>query len=348
MRHKSCHLLEHGISIEKSVIKNCCLAKPTNELTPILLENYDSNNIDWKKLFEIKRKQREAQKTARIPECEGCYVSEEEDWDDEDYISYINFNHWMKCNSNCIYCYTQYCDDKTSYNIYPAIKELINKNLFRNTGEITFQGGEPTILEEFDDLINLFLDQKAKIRVHSSGILYSKAIERGLKERLLTVVISPDAGDEEIYEKVKRVHSFKKVCENIQKYSQVIDKNSKHLLQVKYIIIPGYNDSIKSIDNWFKIITQNDIKHIIFDIEFLYQKEHPIMSKHMYMLTDYIKYKAKKLGLVCNLYDSAIYAEKERKIPEYKFLVKFKPLLALCVNYYNFLNKKDNLKYGVK
>lgn len=346
MRYNSCHLLEHGISIEKNNIKNCCLAKPTNELEPIVLESYDAQNLDWDKLFENKRKQRQAQKTARIPECEGCYVSEDEVWDDDDYISYINFNHWVKCNSNCIYCYTQYCKDKSHENIYPSIVELINRNQFRNTGEITFQGGEPTILEEFDDLINLFLDQKAKIRVHSSGILYSKAIERGLKDGLLTVVISPDAGDKETYKKVKRVDSFEKVCENIQKYSDVLGSDNKHLLQVKYIIIPGYNDSIKNVDNWFKIVKQAKIKNIIFDIEFIYQKNNPVMSKHMYMLIDYIKYSAKKSGLNCNLYDSAIYAEKTRKIPEYKSLLKFKPILNLVVAFYKNKNKMQNVTYG--
>lgn len=345
MRYDSCHLLEHGISIEKEVIKNCCLAKPTNELEPIVLESYDAQNIDWDKLFENKRRQRQAQKMAKIPECQGCYVSENEDWDEEDYLSYINFNHWMKCNSNCIYCYTQYAQDKSSQNIYPAIVELINRKQFRNTGEITFQGGEPTILEEFDDLINLFLDQKSKIRVHSSGILYSKAIERGLKEGLLTVVISPDAGDAETYKKVKRVNSFNKVCENIKKYSDLLDENTKHLLQVKYIIIPGYNDSIKEIDKWLKIVKQANVKNIIFDVEFIYQKNNPVMSKHMYMLMDYIKYSAKKSGLNCSLYDSAIYADKLRTIPEYNLLLQFKPVLELCVEFYKLKSRKSNIKY---
>lgn len=347
MRYNSCHLLEHGISIEKEVIKNCCLAKPTNELEPIVLESYNAQNIDWDKLFENKRRQRQAQKTDRIPECQGCYVSENQDWDEKDYLSYINFNHWMKCNSNCIYCYTQYCKDKSHENIYSSIAELINRNQFRNTGEITFQGGEPTILEEFDDLINLFLDQKAKIRVHSSGILYNSAIERGLKEGLLTVVISPDAGDEETYKKVKRVNSFKKVCENIKKYSELLDENNKHLLQVKYIIIPGCNDSVKQIDNWLKIAIDNKVKNIIFDIEFIYQKNNPEMSKHIYMLMDYIKYRAKKANINCSLYDSAIYAEKTRTLPEYKRLVKIKPILNLFVNFYKKKNIKNNINYGV-
>ncbi len=346
MRYKSCHLLEHGISIEKYEIKNCCLAKPTNDLTPVVLENYDPANLDWEKLVENKKQQRKAQQISQIEECKGCYVSEDEDWDDDDYISYINFNHWMKCNSNCIYCYTQYTNDKSSNNIYPAILDLINKNLFRNTGEITFQGGEPTVLEEFNDLVNLFLDQRAKIRVHSSGILYSKAIERGLKEGLLTVVISPDSGDKETYEKVKRVPCFEKVWENVKKYSQNIDENNKHLIKVKYILIPGINDSLKSINNWFRKVKESNINQVILDIEFLYQKNNLIMPNYMYLLIDYIKQKAKKLNLTYSLYDSAIHAEKSKVSIKHKWLLKNEILLNAYVNFQRFLNQDKNMKYN--
>ena len=199
MRYKSCHLIEHGISLDVDSIKACCLSREFNKGQLMIIPYYDNNKINWKELFEIKRQQRQLQKQKDLPACEGCYNLREDDWDDEDYISYINFDHWSQCNSNCVYCGVSRLKPKTKNNILKPIKELINLGKFKNTGEITFQGGEPTILKEFDDLLKLFIKQQIKIRIHSSGIKYSNIIKEGLKKGNITIVISRDSAYKETY-----------------------------------------------------------------------------------------------------------------------------------------------------
>ena len=84
-------------------------------------------------------------------------------WDEENYINHFTLNHWTKCNCNCTYCYTK--DNKKAFNaykeypLYPIIKDMFKKGVIKKAEEscIIFGGGEPTILKDFDKLINLFL-----------------------------------------------------------------------------------------------------------------------------------------------------------------------------------------------
>lgn len=347
MEYKSCHLLGHGVSIEEKIIRNCCLATPTNAETPVLLRNYDPNNIDWEAILETKKELREQQKTSELEGCMGCYSLETKEWNEDKYISHINFNHWKNCNSRCIYCYTRNKVYPKHDNIYESVKRLVDSEYFRNDGEITFQGGEPTILEEFGDLVELFIRKNTKMRVHSSGIHFSNNAAWGLRAGLITIVISIDAGTPDTYYKIKNVRCFDEVCESIKEYAKNINDTNENLLKIKYIIVPGINDSIEEIDKWFDIVTENKIKNVIVDVEYSYARQNVnSISEHVYMLMDYIKYKAEKSNIIFDTYDSAIYALKSRTIKEQEKLFKHKFLYKMLVNYFKRKNLKKNLKYN--
>lgn len=314
MKYKSCHLIEHGISIDVDTVKACCLSREFDKGQLMIEYKYENGKIDWDHLFFVKRNHRTHQKNQRdLPACEGCYNLREEDWDDKDYISYINFDHWSQCNSNCIYCSVQANKPKKKNNVYNAIEELIKSGRFKNNGEITFQGGEPTVLSEFEDLLKLFLKKKTKIRVHSSGILFSRAIRNGLKKGSVTVVISPDSASEDVYYTVKRVNKSKNVWKNIKHYRKNLKPEFQNLVKVKYIIIPGVNDSLVEIDEFLQKIKALDIKSIIVDIEYIYANRNMNnISEHVYMLMDYIENFAIQNNIEYDLYDSAKYAVQNR------------------------------------
>ena len=319
MKYKSCHLIEHGISIDIDSIKACCLSREFNKGQLPIIDKYENNIINWQELFDIKRKHRKHQKVMDLSLCQGCYNLREEDWDEEDYISYINFDHWSQCNSNCVYCCVQQTKSKTKNNVLKAMKELINSGKFKNNGEITFQGGEPTLLKEFDDLIKLFTKQGSKIRVHSSGILFNRAIRDGLKKGDVSVVISPDSAKDETYKKIKRVDKSKSVWKNIEHYRRRLKDSFANLVKVKYIIIPGINDNLEEIDLFLEKIKKLDIKSIIVDIEYTYANQHiNNISPHIYILMDYIENFANKNNINYELYDSAKYANQNRTFDKLK------------------------------
>ena len=313
MKYKSCHLIEHGISINIDSIQACCLSREFNKGQLPIINRYENNEINWDNLFKIKKEQRKQQQEKDLPACEGCYNLREEDWDEEDYLSFINFDHWSQCNSNCIYCGVQTNKPKTKNNVLKAIKELIKQNKFKNNGEITFQGGEPTILKEFEELLKLFIKQGSKVRVHSSGILFSRAIRDGLKKGEVTVVISPDSAEKETYKKVKRVDKSNKVWDNIKHYRKGLNQNFAPNVKVKYIIIPGVNDTTEEITTFLNRIKKLDIKSVIVDVEYTYANRNiNNISQHVYMLMDYIENFTKENNIFYELYDSAKYAVQNR------------------------------------
>lgn len=313
MKYKSCHLIEHGISIDIDSVQACCLSRDFDKGLLPVLRFYGNNKVDWDELFKVKREQRKSQQTKDLSQCEGCYSLYEQDWDDDDYIAYINFNHWSECNSRCIYCGVNLNRPKTKNNILPAIKDLISSGRFRDYGEITFQGGEPTIMKEFEQLLSLFTPTKSAIRIHSSGILFSRAIREGLKKGRVSVIISPDSATDDVYKKIKRVDKSKNVWENIAHYRKNLPEEYQKLVKVKYIIIPGYNDTIEEADAYLKRIKELDIKSIIVDVEYSYANTYPKnISPHIYMLMDYFENYAKDNNLEFQWYDSAKYVSLAR------------------------------------
>ncbi|MBQ8887220.1 MAG: radical SAM protein [Candidatus Gastranaerophilales bacterium] len=315
MKYRSCHLIEHGISINVDSIQACCLSREFNKGQLPIITKYENNKINWAEIFEIKRRHRKHQRVQDLFFCEGCYNLREDDWDEEDYISFINFDHWSQCNSNCIYCNVQTDKPKAKNNVLNAVKDLIKQGKFRNDGEITFQGGEPTILKEFEPILKLFIKQGSKVRVHSSGILFSRAIRDGLKKGAVTVVISPDSVTKETYKKVKRVDKSNKVWDNIKHYRKGLKEDFTKNVKVKYIIIPGINDTFEEVTAFLNKIKEFDIKSVIVDIEYIYANRNiENISEHVFMLMDYIETVAKENDISYELYDSAKYAVQNRTL----------------------------------
>ena len=343
MKYKSCHLIEHGISIDVDSIKACCLSREFNKGQLPIINKYENNKINWEEIFEVKRRHRKHQKVMNLTLCEGCYNLREDNWDDEDYISFINFDHWSQCNSNCIYCGVQANKPKTKNNTLKAIKELIKSGKFKNNGEITFQGGEPTILKEFEDLVKIFIKEGSKIRIHSSGILFSRAIRNGLKQGCVTVVISPDSVTKETYKKVKRVDKSNKVWDNIKHYRKGLNEDYASLVKVKYIIIPGINDNLEEINLFMETLKKLDIRSVIVDIEYTYANVNANrISPHIYMLMDYIENYAKQNKMSYDLYDSALYVDRNRKF-EKTTDFDFENLNITIEKY-----KQENIQYNIK
>ena len=275
--YTSCHWLQHGLSFENDHIEMCCLCCHKGGGRLYIKENYNGKDVNWDDIFDLKEKFIEVNKKGIIdPRCEGCFNLVNKGWQDDDkrYINYIHFNHWTHCNSDCIYCYTSWdkinYQKRPHYKVLPMIKELFKQKLFRAGGEITFAGGEPTILNEFEDLTNFLIKQPEveRITVHSSGIKYSKAIEKGINEGKLSVCLSADAGTREIFKKVKRVDKFDKFWENAKKYAKAQEKsNNKLNVETKFIFIPYVNSNKEEIDKWLDLTVKCGIKSVVADIE---------------------------------------------------------------------------------
>lgn len=308
MKYKSCHLLEQGLFFDKDNISVCCLLPNPNSHAIKLIDNYNGEKIDWDTLFDYRKKLRDFHKSGQIlPTCESCYNLEELDWGDENSIRNIYFSHWTHCNCKCYYCPFE-TDRKIHnkfkpYKIMPILKEMKEKNILGTGGYISLIGGEPTILKEFDDILKFFYSIELKtIVVNSSGIKYSKTLAKGIEAGKIELTISIDCSDKILYKKIKQVNAFDTVVKNITKYVSM-QKEPKDMVRLKFIILPGINDSIEEVEKWLQLCKKIGLKKVILDIEtewFLVNVNN--IPEHINKIIDYAQTRAKKMDFILEYY----------------------------------------------
>ena len=306
----------HGINFEAGHIEMCCLRCHVGGGNVVVKKPYNGEVLNWDQFFDLKQKFIEDNKKDIIDSrCEGCFNLQHRQWDEERYFSYMHFNHWTNCNANCIYCFTDYekefFNKQKHYKVLPVIKDIFNKKLFRPGGEITFAGGEPTILDEFEDLINLLIKNGASnITVHTSGIKFSPALANAVRLGRANVVVSLDSGKPETYKKIKRFDHFKKVWENTKKYATAQSPNNNNLVSTKFIIQPPINDSYEEIEEWLRKNVEAHTNCVVVDLEhewFKLQRDKQAMPDYIVEQINYIFERAEELGLQVTLYNSARY-----------------------------------------
>lgn len=322
-KYLSCNWAEHGINFYSDEVRTCTMCFHSGRgIFPTM--KYSEGNFDYKKFFKKKSSHRNRHRNGKVdPKCIGCLNLEEKEWDDKNYIDHINFDTCTYCNSNCIYCFTgkdkDYYNTKPTFKILSNIKKLLDEKVLVSGGEVMFGGGEPTLNEEFEELVTLLLNQNfGNIKVHSSGIKYSPAIERCIREGKADIIISPDAGEKDLYEKIKRVQYFDTVWANIKKYAEAQTDN-RHQVKAKYIILSGINDTPQCIDDFYKKTIESSVYSVRFDLEMNWYRENESIPENMIPSFRLLKYAQKKAKEIKNM-QFFFQAQAQTAINEYSEL----------------------------
>lgn len=272
MKYKSCGFIHYGIHFYyENEILLCSQTSHIGGGKIYLLKNFDPKKIDINLLLENRKKILKDFRNGEInPKCNGCM--DLKNWEiplSEPKIKILMIQHWTKCNCNCTYCYTY--ENKNDYNkrktyeIYPILKEMIKRNILDKNGIANFSGGEISCLKEFKKVVKLLEKLNYYIIINSSGIKYESIVGKRLKKGSSCIIISVDAGKKETYEKIKNVKTFDKVWENIEKYTK--DQSLPHLVNIKYIILPGVNDSMEEINLWLEKCKKINVKNVVLGID---------------------------------------------------------------------------------
>lgn len=264
-----CDYMDSGINFGRDSVFVCCKTAHKGGGRPVLAENYDDFDLD--KIIELKQKWREQIAKGTPPsECMGCpNINPTKKLKENFDLYFIDINSFVNCNSRCIYCDCWQNDGFKETSLLPKFQEFFKKRILKNIyyGYIQFAGGEPSLMLDFDKIIDLCIENGLEnYIVNSNGIKFSQGIKKLLEKTNANLFVSLDSGTKETYEKIKNVTCFDKVVENLTEYakSQVPQKSC---VWSKYIIIPEINDNIEEIDKWYDLSLKIGISALVLDVE---------------------------------------------------------------------------------
>lgn len=309
MKFKCCESILHYLIISPSSLFLCCTP---NAKKLLFLDSYHGGKIDVKNYILFRNNYIENCKKGIYPEpCQKCNLLKENDWDETLGLTSISISNRTFCSCHCIYCLlSDGGDDKIKnmlnsfkpYDVIPLLEQLYVCNLITKGCQIVIGGGECSEYPQRElEYFNTFVEKtSSKIIFFSSGINFSLEINNALKKFPSQLKIAVDAGSRDLYKKIKRVDKFELLWDNISRYSNTIIKNPESELILKYVIIPGVNDSLQEIESFIKRCKIVECSAVEVVVEHLW-------------LNDNIK---KKI-IPKTLRDALIFFAKQKDIPIY-------------------------------
>lgn len=326
-RYRSCEAIEQGIAFMHNYIVPCCNCSHPGggfDMEPFYI--YPKNKsikLDWKMYFKLKDKVRiQNMQDSEYPACKGCLYLNNQEWNnDNQKLSYFNFNHWKDCDTNCIYCGVKKNPEIEKIpRIYKILTELDKKRLIEKNGMIMFGGGDIAFLDEFNKIAELFIKYNYSFNIATSAVHYVPMLAKLLEKGMAEVRISPDTANELTYKRIKRTDYYKTVWENMAKYAKI--QKNQYCVRSKFILIPNVNDTKEEIDLWLSKTAEIGIKSVLLDIESNYYINHRCnIPEYIFELFIYTKEKAEELGLYFLVFDHAsqMLEENNKLLSEYYF-----------------------------
>lgn len=270
-----CDELNNTLVFFHDRIMSCC----SGQIGSVYIEGYKGEKINWKDFIKIKNEAFTLlnENDIKNSPCNGCFFLRNKNSDDVILKKYntLSISHWTHCNCGCIYCSRIYSSQgkitlkpqkSEYYDMLPIVKELYKEDLLdKENLKICIQGGDISVLEEFEDLIKEFIKNGfAHIDILSNNIKYQPLVKKLLEMNKASFITSLDCADRKTYYKLKRVDKFQDTVNNLKKYAE--NGNGKDIT-VRYIVIENVNDSVKMISNFIDLVSEIGIGTVDFMID---------------------------------------------------------------------------------
>lgn len=293
-----CEKLEKTLHFMPDKVKFCCSCAEGAGIN-----NIDFSKFDEKDIINAKRRYIEYLKKGRLPkECKGCIEYKEKSIIEqlkskfekpvEKKISHIIIDHFKQCDCNCTYCSQTrfYPDRNQKYELLPIIQKMYeDKMIDLKNLKVEFQGGNISLLKEFDALMREFYAHDCDdFVILMNAIQYIPILEQIGCNSKSHICISLDAGTRGTFKKLKNIDAFDKVIENIK----TLRKNSKAQISLKYIIIKDVNDNKEELEKFLNIVKEiGNVNPAYLEIDYndtlLSHGTRFDVPKHYYELFDY-------------------------------------------------------------
>ena len=260
----SCYDLQNSMLCTPEEIRACCrqFFRDGKMCGDVSLVKIDPNEkFDPAKLvddvFKAKKKLEFDINRGVDTVCYGCPHLSFDEWNSQREVGYISMEYHTLCNLRCQYCSEEFYGGRTpTYDIKAFVEECLKQNLLENVRNIVYAGGEPTIVQGFEEILNLFAEAKKDLCqfVITNGTIFSPKISDLLAHNRVAIMTSIDSGNRETYKKIRGRDLLMTVLNNLKKYAQ---SNATNMI-VKYIVL-NENSSIDELKAYAQKIQEFDL-----------------------------------------------------------------------------------------
>ena len=170
--------------------------------------------------------------------CKHCHMVVKKPLGDVrfDKLGHIDLAATTTCNLRCNFCgYTHF--DSFADAKYDALEilRLFSPEDIVWDAAVDFNGGEPTLLKDFDAYIDYFSSRRIRVFLFTNGVIYRQSVYDALQNGTIRwACISLDAGAPTTYDRIKKSKRYFDVLENIARYSEAGSRGGGQV-SVKYI-----------------------------------------------------------------------------------------------------------------
>lgn len=271
--HTSCRYLESGLSFYSDKITACGVIHHGTGMPE--LAAYSGGPVP---LEEIAVRRAELIRKNQIgcdSVCKGCPNLVRKKWPrSSGTIDWLGITHFNLCNNACDYCWLQWAENGRgrpnfpfkTYAVTPAIDELARQGLIGPDLIVDFGGGgEPTLMPEFDELLERFSVGGAEQWVHTNGVRLPRPVFEGrIDLGKVHIVCSVDAGTRETYRLVKTRDHYEEVWTHMAVY---LARGAK--VMAKYIMQEN-NCSAQDIEGFVSDGCEAGVSGLLWDIDLRY------------------------------------------------------------------------------
>lgn len=318
MEYISCEWIENRVVLEQDKLKFCCIGHSGSKgYVPIC--DYDGGELPVEEILAARRDLIARNNDPRAKSgCKGCHFLEKRDWDAERgdaLFKSVYVSNFSICNLSCRYCFVylmEFTDisNVKGYDLLPIFQEMIEKGHLANDAYIEWGGGEPTIVKNFPEVMQLLLEKGYEQQIHTSAVRHSQELEDGLRTGHVRSVTSVDAGTRATYHEVKGRDRFDIVWENVGKYARTGGD-----MTVKYVL--RYNNSSEeNIRGFIDKVLEAGVRRIVATPDFreIAQKQ---VSEETVAAFALLAHLAEENGIEIELRDEYVNPKQMKMVTKY-------------------------------
>lgn len=273
----SCFDIHHSVFLAPNQIRTCCkrfFHNGSMRGDVVLMDIEDQQeSITSEQVTMAKQNLYNAINKGECTDCDGCPFLEFKEWQPIEplNIKYLSLEYQSVCNLRCNYCSeTYYGGAKANYNVYSLISEFVDRGQLDNCGNVVWGGGEPVLSADFPLLMEKIVDKlpTATHRVLTNAVKFSDTISKFLRENLISVTTSIDAGSSETFKLVRGRDSLSSVMSNLKEYIDIQPRR----VTVKYIFT-DQNSELSEVEGFIKLVKDYELKNCNFQISSNFKDE---------------------------------------------------------------------------